>query len=380
MKDRLNSLDLSGEKALLTPSTEHDQCIYSASSSLPGSPFAGDTTKTFEEARLEPLDRFYSSCHPIAEKLEVKGWKIFALKKSTIETISFGNAGESLESFHNYKFLSTLAPKNKSLSPELFLTEKVEVFNIFSVILAKGILTFQKESMSHRTRVLERISKIGNTWTLSPGWIAYALLDEVVDSLLPLLRACEEEAERFEDLILNLESSSTRSSTHSLNQIARLKQHIFTIAKLVSQKHDICQTLTKKVIDANDFRDGMHLYFGDVQDHILSLSQSCIHLEKNLTTTHLNYCDQLTLTCIQTDHATFDQTMLLTYVGSGISVLICISGFFGINTYIPYNVVDEFSRREPYYVILAIGLLISILIGYLSHIYAVKKIKGTKNG
>ncbi|KAJ9068407.1 CorA metal ion transporter [Entomophthora muscae] len=167
--------------------------------------------------------------------------------------------------------------------------------------------------MSHRTRVLERISKIGNTWTLSPGWIAYALLDEVVDLLLPLLRACEEEAERFEDLILNLDSSSTRSSTHSLNQIARLKQHIFTIAKLVSQKHDICQTLTKKVIDANDFRDGMHLYFGDVQ-------------EKNLTTTHLNYCDQLTLTCIQTDHATFDQTMLLTYVGSGISVLICISG------------------------------------------------------
>ncbi|KAJ9068406.1 hypothetical protein DSO57_1029054 [Entomophthora muscae] len=75
MKDRLDSLDLSGEKALLTPSTEHDQCIYSSSSSLPGSPFAGDTTKTFEEARLEPLDRFYSSCHPIAEKLEVKGWK-----------------------------------------------------------------------------------------------------------------------------------------------------------------------------------------------------------------------------------------------------------------------------------------------------------------
>lgn len=233
--------------------------------------------------------------------------------------------------------------------------------------------------MFYRTRVLERISKLEPLRNLSPGWIAYAFLDEVVDSLLPKLRACEEEAGNLEAMALYPDKQTSRwSKACSLVTIAKLKQQVFTISRLVSQKNNTCQSLTRKVFSSLEFRNGMHLYFGDVRDHILSLSQGCLHLEKMLTTTHSNYCDQLTLRIIRNNNATNSQMMLLTYVGSGIAILIFVTGFYGINTGVPYRVSEDASGLEAFYITLALTIVISLLVGYLSHLYAVKRINGVR--
>ncbi|KAI9298805.1 hypothetical protein K502DRAFT_285905 [Neoconidiobolus thromboides FSU 785] len=305
--------------------------------------------------------------------------QVFQLDMNSVEAIYTQNSKESLETLKNYDFLSYQSTTSCVNEKQSIFEMEINSCSIYNIITTRGIITVSNNYLPHRERVLQRLQALKSKNHNSTGWIAYAILDQVIDNLDPLLKACILEAEKLEDLILLPEIDSSKAFTEkTIYQLNVLKQQVFSISKLMSHKLDLCHGLTERVLSKKDFDNGIQLYFGDVEDHITSMMQNCIHLEKILTRSYSNYMDSLTLKYIRDNNSTFDQSMVLTYLGAIFSVFLLTTGIWGMNVKVLGRTDDDNPDENTIYWFVGIligSLLLAILFGSGLHWYAKRSLK-----
>lgn len=103
-------------------------------------------------------------------------------------------------------------------------------------------------------------------------WICYALLDNIIDTFEPLIRAIEFEVDSIDELVLILKESE---QSDMLRRIGYCRKKMMSLLRLLVAKSDVIKTLIKRGGESGSSSTRTHkrpdvtrdviIYMGDIQ-------------------------------------------------------------------------------------------------------------------
>jgi len=126
------------------------------------------------------------------------------------------------------------------------------------------LISFQEDVGDVFDPVRERIRREGGrVRKLGPDYLAYALIDDIVDNYFIVMEKIEE---RVEDLEEELVVSATRESVWKIN---RLKKDMIFLRKAVWPLREVITGLER--VESPLIRESTHIYLRDVYDHTIQV-------------------------------------------------------------------------------------------------------------
>ena len=208
------------------------------------------------------------------------------------------------------------------------------------------VITFQEEggdcleSVRHRLRTANsRVRSSG------PDYLAYAIIDAVVDHYFPLFENLGERVESFEDILVANEGNAQPGEMYSL------RHELWLLRRVLWPMRDLLNRIVRNE-DLGFFGSSTRLYLRDCHDHALHL----IDIHESLR--------ELVTGLIETSHSmlsarTNDIMRVLTVIAVIFMPLTFIAGVYGMNfspASSPYN-MPELSWRWGYPFALGLMLL-----------------------
>lgn len=225
-----------------------------------------------------------------------------------------------------------------------------------SLILGKNyVITFQEGVPGDCLQpVRDRITRgLGQLQSSGSDYLAYALLDAVVDNYFPVLEGYHLLLERFEDQIL----AGTR--TQVVKRVHGIKRNLITLHRSLVPLGNSLNALGRE--SCPFFLEETRLYLRDVKDHIRQLldlvssyrkiAGDLIDLQLSLSSNRMN-----------------DVMKLLTVIGSIFLPLTFITGLYGMNfdTGAPWNLPE---LRWQYGYVFSLCLMGVVTLGMLVFFY-----------
>lgn len=184
--------------------------------------------------------------------------QLFSLHPLVLEDIVNTDQRPKLEEYDNYLFITLrmiyLLPRNP-----------VPVIEQISLILGKNyILTFQEKSGDMFDALRERLqNNKGRIRKLGADYLAYSLLDAVIDSYFGVMEKNGEEIEGLEEEVV------TNPSPKTLQQIHHLKQEMIFLRRAIWPLREVVSGLQR--IGAPLIQPSIGLYLRDIYDHTIQL-------------------------------------------------------------------------------------------------------------
>lgn len=171
---------------------------------------------------------------------------------------------------------------------------------------------------------------------ISSEWINYALIDDITDSFLPVLKIIELEVDTIEELVLILLHENEQSDM--IRRIGMVRKRVMQILRLMSTKADIIKTIINRYMNNSG---ETRFYLEDIHDHVLTMMQNLNHYEKSLARSHANYLAQISIDITQASNRTSDTVMRMTLLASILVPLNVITGLWGMNVRVPGQDTDS---------------------------------------
>jgi len=145
--------------------------------------------------------------------------------------------------------------------------DRLRVEQISLVLGPRFVLTFQERDNPVFEPVLDRLRKAkGRIRKLGPDYLAYTLIDAVVDSYFAIL---EKTGERIESLEEELVDDPSPRTSH---QIHALKKDLILLRKSVWPLREVVNTLVKE--DSPLVQDRTRFFLRDVYDHAVHVIET----------------------------------------------------------------------------------------------------------
>jgi magnesium transporter len=139
----------------------------------------------------------------------------------------------------------------------------VKVEHISMLFGSNFLITFQEDIGDIFDPVRERIRKDGRIRKFGPDYLAYALIDGIVDNYFVVMEKLEE---RVEDLEEELVRNPTQASIHKIN---RLKKDMIYLRKSVWPLREVINTLERS--ESPLIKESTAIYLRDVYDHTIQV-------------------------------------------------------------------------------------------------------------
>lgn len=181
--------------------------------------------------------------------------EVFDLHVLALEDIVHVHQRPKLETYPDHLFVVTRMPH----VDEEVLTEQV------SMVLGKNyLITFQERPGDCFDTVRQRIrAGKGRIRQTGPDYLAYALIDAVLDAYFPLL-------ERYGDAVEDLEFSVTSAAEQvPLPRLHRLKRELLELRRAIWPQREMIGALQRD--ETGLVNDGTRTYLRDCHDHALQL-------------------------------------------------------------------------------------------------------------
>ncbi|MBN1298037.1 magnesium/cobalt transporter CorA [bacterium] len=200
------------------------------------------------------------------------------------------------------------------------------------------VLTFHQNDREFLEPVKKRLlSGKGKIRTMGPGYLAYALVDSIVDHVFDVMDRINDGIESLEEAIF------TRADDAIIQSIHTLKHHVLIIRKMMTPMRDILNHLLPGEVPP--FPDTLRVYLQDVTDHVGSILETIDGFREMLS--GLMDC---AMTAIST--RTNEVMKVLTIIATIFIPLTFITGVYGMN----FQFMPELAWRWGYPVILFIML------------------------
>jgi len=226
-------------------------------------------------------------------------------------------------------------------------TEQISLF-----VGTNYVLTFQERPGDLFDPVRQRIREgRGRMREAGPGYLAYALLDAIVDFYFPVLESYGERLERLEDEVL------VRPRRRSVDRIYAIKRELLVLRRSVWPMRDALHALLREETPLIQQED--RYYLQDVYDHamrVLEMLESFRETGSSLLDVYLS----------SQSNRMNEIMKVLTMFASIFIPLSFIAGLYGMNfdTTSPWN-MPELAWRYGYF--FALGLMAAVAIGLVSY-------------
>ncbi|GAA5874261.1 hypothetical protein JCM3774_000923 [Rhodotorula dairenensis] len=246
--------------------------------------------------------------------------KVFGIHPLTTEDIQMEETREKIELFRNYYFVCF-----RSFDQDPYSATYLEPLNMYMVVFREGILS----------NVRRRIKQLRDYIKVTPDWISYALIDAITDAFGPLIKAIEYEVDAVDEAVLVLKVCAGR--TDMLRQIGDCRRKVIGLLRLLGNKVDVVKGLSKRCNEEWSVapKSDIGLYLSDIQDHIVTCTQSLTHYEKILSRSHSNYLAQVSIEMSVANNQINRVLNKLTALGTVLIPLNLVTGLWGMNVIVP---------------------------------------------
>jgi len=211
------------------------------------------------------------------------------------------------------------------------------------------VLTFQETSGEMWDPIRQRIKAKGSRLRSNDAsFLAYSLLDTVVDSCFPILEYYSDRAEELETRILE------GSKPNILNEIHQLKRDLLLLRWVIWPMREVVQTLQRDPHEC--MSDTTHVYLRDLYDHVIQIIE--------IIETYREIASDLTETYISSVSNRMNEIMkVLTLIGTIFIPLTFLSGVYGMN----FHYIPELDLRWAYPAFWLICTLLTIFMLVFFH-------------
>jgi magnesium transporter len=223
----------------------------------------------------------------------------------------------------------------------------VEVPQVCFLLGRRYLLTFQERFFGFFDPVRERIrAGIGPIRTMGPDYLAYALIDTLIDRYYPIVEQLSEQLEELEDAVV------AEATTEDLAQLHRIRRQLVILRRIGWPQREAISTLVR---DRTAFvSDEVRAFLRDTQDHIaqiMELADSCREMTTGLMEIHMS----------NLSNRANEIMKVLTLMASIFIPLTFIAGIYGMN----FEYMPELAERSAYFVVL--GTMSLVAFGMLAY-------------
>jgi magnesium transporter len=247
---------------------------------------------------------------------------IFKLHPLVIEDILNTEQRPKIDEFEDYIFLET---RNFYYHKATMAASSEQI----SMVLGRNfLLTFQERATGSFEPVRERLrASRAQIREAGVDYLAYALLDSVVDRYFNVLEEIDDDAETLENTLL------MRPTQAELNNIHQLKRVTVELRRAVWPLREVINNLTRN--EAGFFKPATLPYLRDVYDHTVSFIESLEGIRDNLS-------GMMDIYMTSVSQRVNLELRALTVVAMLFMPATLIAGIFGMNfTHMPW--IDDYN-------------------------------------
>ncbi len=197
-------------------------------------------------------------------------------------------------------------------------SEQISMF-----VEGETVLTFQQEPGDIWDPIRQRLEKPGSRLReLDASFLAYALLDSIVDHCFPVLEQYGDRLEELEDLVLD------RPDRRTINEIHEVKRELLLLRRAVWPMREVVNTMQREPHEC--LSETTRTYLRDVYDHLIQIM--------DIIETYREVGTSLTETYMTSMSNRLAEVMkVLTIIGTIFIPLTFLAGVYGMNMEIPEN-------------------------------------------
>ncbi|HVF48569.1 MAG TPA: magnesium/cobalt transporter CorA [Pyrinomonadaceae bacterium] len=208
---------------------------------------------------------------------------------------------------------------------------------------------------SRPIRAISTANRLWHEWTdraeHGAGLLAYLLIDAIVDDYMPLLDILSDRMDDLEDQIFG------EFQPESMHEIFRIKKQLLYLRRSITPLRDVFNTVLRR--EQPIFARATHVYFQDVFDHIIRVSDSIDTLRDMLGSTMDAY--------LSVSGNRMNMVMKrLTSVATILMSVTLIAGIYGMN----FEIMPELKWRYGY----VFALSSIVVVGFGLYLY-LRKVK-----
>ena len=275
--------------------------------------------------------------------LEALG-KHFAIHPLTLEDMLNCGQRPKLEDYGSYHFVVM-----KSLRLE---DDNLETEQISFILAERYVITVQEVPGDSFEAVRERLRKgKGQIRSTAPDYLAYALIDALVDEFFPVLETYGERLEGLEDEVIK------KATPDTLNEIHQIKRELLLVRRAAWPEREVINALQR---EGNELiRAETRVFLRDCYDHTIQVI--------DMIETYRDLAGGLLEVYLSSVSNRMNEIMkVLTIISTIFMPLGFIAGVYGMNfdRQSPYN-MPELGWRYGYPAVLCVMLAVAVsLVAY----------------
>ena len=256
---------------------------------------------------------------------------LFSIHPLIIEDIKRIGQRPKMEEFDTYSYFV--------LRMFSFLNDKIQTEQI-SIVMGKSyIITFQEKPGDVFDPIRERIrAKKFRINTLGSDFLAYSLMDVIIDNYFVILETLGEEVEHLEDVLLLNPTKAALHKIHSLKRkVLSLRRSVWPLRELLTNFERSESPLIQR---------STHEYIRDVYDHAIQIIDTVETYRDSLSS-------MLDIYLSSVSNRMNEIMKVLTVISTFFIPLTFITGLYGMN----FKYMPELSLKWGYPAVLIIMIL-----------------------
>lgn len=257
--------------------------------------------------------------------------KVFHFHPLAIEDCMHFLQRPKLDEYDGYSFLVLHALRHHTLE-----AEEVDLF-----IGENYLVSFHFADLTEIRAVRHRVKTDSLIWHRGPLYLAYLVMDNLVDQYFPDVYAIEDRLHDVED------NTANRSVRMLMDKVFDIRSDLLKLRRTVFPMRD----LFYRIVHTNALRgtDEQRVYFIDIYDHLLKLSEI---IESNREVTADLRDSYLSLNANRTNTI----MMTLTVITTIFMPLTFIAGVYGMN----FENMPELKWEYGYYIVLGVMAIVGL--------------------
>ncbi|KAM3413505.1 hypothetical protein BST61_g11576 [Cercospora zeina] len=381
------------------PSVARESAVQSPAPSkhaAESAPASGHATPRPPKKRYGPRPTWWLDVlSPTESEMKVLS-RTFGIHQLTSEDILMDEPREKVELFPSYYFVNY-----RTFEQDKDSEDYMEPINMYVIVFRDGVITFHHSMSPHPANVRRRIRQLNDYMNPTADWISYAIIDDVTDVYAPLVTEIEHEVDDIDEAILfmhreadpeatedrnaalvgnrarssrdgrrNSDSSSMKGDGEEkmkggdmLRRVGGCRKKVMGLYRLLGNKADVIKGFAKRCNEHWEVapRSEIGLYLGDIQDHIVTMTQNLSHYESLLSRAHSNYVAQINIRMNERAESNADVLGKLTVLGTIVLPMNIITGMWGMNVWVPGQ---EYEGDLTWFFCITAGLIAFGLVCY----------------